>query len=138
MESLLSLVGCFATPLIMLLSLLISGWIVYTNLTGNKKYNQERQSKLNDLRKRGITAPATIISAKNGIVNHHGGERVMLMALEVEVQPEGRSKFITTFKDWLPVARPFVTWGDRPEEVGKKIWVTYNPNDLPEYRRLPL
>ncbi|MBL8092022.1 MAG: hypothetical protein JNJ43_16925 [Anaerolineales bacterium] len=132
MESLLSLVGCFATPLILLVSLVIGGWIVYTNLTGNKKYSQERQSKLSDLRKRGITAPATIVSAKNGIVNTRGGSRLMLMTLEVEVQPEGRSKFVTTFKDWLPVGRQFVSWGDRHEEVGQKIWVTYNPNDLNE------
>ncbi len=132
MESLLSLLGCFAAPLIMLLALLLGGWIIYSNLTGAKKYQQGRQAKLNDLRKRGITAPATVISAKNGIVNSSSGHRVMRMTLEVEVQPEGRSKFVTTFKDWLPVGRHFVSWGDRPEEVGKKIWITYNPNDVTE------
>ena len=88
--------------------------------------------KLKDLRKRGITAPATIVSAKNGIVNSGSGNRLMQMTLEVEVQPEGRSKFVATFKDWLPVGRHFVSWGDRPEEVGKKIWVTYNPEDVTE------
>ena len=132
MESLLGLLGCFATPVILLLALLIGGWIVYTNLTGNKKYSQEHQTKLIALRKRGITAPATILSAKNGIVNRRGSVSRMIMTLEVEVQPEGRSKFVTTFKDWLPVGRQFVSWGDRHEEVGNKIWVTYNPNDISE------
>lgn len=131
MESLLGLLGCFATPVILFLALLVGGWIVYSQMTGGKKYQTQRQTELKELRKRGITAPATILSAKNGIVKTQG-ERLMHMTLEVEVQPEGRSKIQTTFKDWLPVARPFVTWGDRPEEVGKKIWVTYNPNDITE------
>ena len=132
MESLLGLLGCFATPVILLLALLVGGWIIYSQMTGAKKYQSQRQTKLSDLRKRGITAPATILSAKNGIVKTHGSDRLMHMTLEVEVQPDGRSKFQTTFKDWLPVGRMFVSWGDRPEEVGNKIWVTYNLNDVTE------
>jgi len=99
MESLLGLLGCFATPVILLLALLVGGWIIYSQMTGAKKYQSQRQTKLSDLRKRGITAPATILSAKNGIVKTHG---------------------------------MFVSWGDRPEEVGNKIWVTYNLNDVTE------
>ncbi|MBK8825088.1 MAG: hypothetical protein IPN58_21525 [Anaerolineales bacterium] len=128
MESLLSFSGCFNTPLVIGLILAIGGWIFYSN----KNHRQGIQLKLKDLRKRGITAPATIISAKNGTVNSGSGNRLMHMTLEVEVQPEGRSKFVATFKDWLPVGRHFVSWGDRPEEVGKKIWVTYNPEDVTE------
>ncbi len=132
MEWLASLAGCFTVPIITLLGLLLGGWILYSNTTGAKKYQQERQSKLKDLRQRGVTAPAVILSAKNGIVDTRRGGRLMHMTLEVEIEPEGQEKFKTTFKDWLPVGRNFVTWGDRPEEVGKKIWVTYNPNDLSE------
>ncbi|MBN8657751.1 MAG: hypothetical protein J0M11_18615 [Anaerolineae bacterium] len=132
MEWLVSLAGCFTVPIITLLGLLLGGWILYSNTTGAKKYQQERLSKLKDLRNRGVTAPAVILSAKNGIVDTRRGDRLMHMTLEVEIQPEGGSTFKTTFKDWLPVGRPFVSWGDRPEEVGKKIWVTYNPNDVNE------
>lgn len=132
MEWLLSFAGCFVTPLVILLVLLLGGWILYSQTTGAKKHRQARQSKLNDLRKRGITAPAVILSAKNGIVDTRSGNRLMHMTLDVEVHPEGRAKFQAAFKDWLPVGRHFVSWGDRPEEVGKKIWVTYNPNDLTE------
>lgn len=128
MESLLSFAGCFTTSLVIVLILIVGGWIFYSN----KNHRQGKQTKLKELRTRGVTAPATIISAKNGIVNSGSGDRLMLMTLEVEVEPEGRSKFQTTFKDWLPVGRQFVSWGDRPEEVGKKIWVTYNPNDVTE------
>mgnify|MGYP007067736060 CR=1 FL=1 len=131
MESLLGLLGCFATPVFLLFAFLVVVWIIYSQMTGAKKHQTQRQTELKELRKRGITAPATILSAKNGIVKTYG-ERLMHMTLEVEVQPEGRSKFVTTFKDWLPVGRQFVSWGDRHEEVGNKIWVTYNPNDISE------
>jgi hypothetical protein len=132
MENLLGLLGCFAAPVILFLALLAVGWIIYSQKTSAKKHQSERRIQLNDLRKRGITAPATVLSAKNGIVKEAGAERLMHMTLEVDVQPEGRSKFQATFKDWISVARPFVTWGDRPEEVGQKIWVTYNLNDINE------
>ncbi len=132
MEFLLTFAGCFTTPLVVVVIVTMGGWIFYSKTAGAKKHRQKKQAKLKDLRNRGITAPATVISAKNGIVNSSSGERLMYMTLEVEVQPEGRSKFVTTFKDWLPVGRHFVSWGDRPEEVGKKIWVTYNPDDVTE------
>ncbi len=132
MEWLVSLLGSFTKPIVILLTLLLGGWIIYSNTTGSKKFQQERLSKIKDLRKSGITAPAVILSAKNGIVDSRRGDRLMHMTLEVEIQPEGGLAFKTTFKDWLPVGRHFVTWGDRPEEVEKKIWVTYNPNDLNE------
>ena len=122
----------FASPLVVVVIVVMGGWIFYSKTVGAKNHRQKKQAGLKDLRKRGITAPATVISAKNGIVNSSSGERLMYMTLEVEVQPEGRSKFVTTFKDWLPVGRHFVSWGDRPEEVGKKIWVTYNPDDVVE------
>ncbi len=131
MEWLESLAGSFTKPLVTLL-LLLGVWILYSKSTGSKKYQQERSSKLKELRKSGITAPAVILSAKNGIVDSRRGDRLMHMTLEVEIQPQGGSTLKTTFKDWLPVGRHFVTWGDRPEEVGKKILVTYNPNDLNE------
>lgn len=132
MDSLLSLVGCFTLPSSFLFILAMGGLIYYFNIYRAKTLRGNKQARLKELRARGITAPAIVISAKNGTVNSYSGNRRMKMTLEVEVEPEGRSKFITTFKDWLPVARPFVTWGDRPEEVGKKIWVTYNPNDVAE------
>lgn len=132
MESLLSLAGCFALPTSFLFLLVMGGLIYYFNTYRTKTIHANKQTGLKELRARGVTAPATVLSAKNGIVNTGGGTRLMHMTLEVEVKPEGRPKFVTTFKDWLPVGRPFVSWGDRPEEVGKKIWVTYNPNDVNE------
>jgi hypothetical protein len=131
MEWLVSLAGSYTKPIVTLL-LLLGVWILYSNTTGSKKYQKERPSKLKELRKSGVTAPAFILSAKNGIVDTRRGDRLMHMTLDVEIQPEGGATLKTTFKDWLPVGRHFVTWGDRPEEVGKKIWVTYNPNDLNE------
>lgn len=131
MEWLESLAGSFTKPIVTLL-LLLGVWILYSKTTGSKKYQQERPSKLKELRKSGVTAPAVILSAKNGIVDTLQGNRLMHMTLDVEIQPEGGAILKTTFKDWLPVGRHFVTWGDRPEEVGKRIWVTYNPNDLNE------
>ncbi len=132
MDLLLSFAFCFAAPIVVALVVLFAVWIIRSNKQSTQNYNRERQERANDLHKKGITAPAIIISAKNGIVQGSKNNQRMLRTFEVEVKPEGHSVFQTTFKDYVAVGNTYTTWGDRPEDVGKTIWVTYNPNDVTE------
>lgn len=130
METLLGFAGFLALPIGLVVAVLFAIWIIKANARDNKKYKQETQERANQLRAKGITAPAVIISAKNGIVQGAKNNQRMLVTFEVEVQPEGRPAFQTTFKDLVPVGSSYSTWGDRPQDVGRKIWVTYDPNDI--------
>lgn len=90
---------------------------------------QQRKDLRNEIGRSAVMAPAVVLSARNGIVKN----RRMWVTFTVEVQPEGRPAFQATFKDWVLLQkRGFVSWGERHEEVGQKIWVTYNVNDPTE------
>jgi hypothetical protein len=132
MELLLSFAGCLSIPITAVLVILLAIWVVRLNQQSSKDYNRARQERANALRKKGLTAPAVIISAKNGIVQGSKNNQRMLRTFEVEVQPEGRPFFQTTFKDYVAAGSTYTTWGDRPEDIGKIIWITYNPDDIKE------
>lgn len=128
METFLAFAGCIGVVIAFTVVVLIIIWLNITNIKSSDKYDLERQAKLNDLRKRGITAPATVITSRVGGKNGH----IMQVKFEVEVQPEGQPAFRTTFEDWLNAGGNFQANRDRPEDVGKKIWITYNPSNPTE------
>lgn len=126
MESLLSIAGCFALPFVGVGIVLLAIWIFRKNTNDRKKRYQQRFEQLSALRKKGVTAPALVLSVKNG--NRRGpesGSQETLITFHVEVQPEGLSAFQMTFKDWV-AGRGY---RHRTDDVGRKIWVTYDPND---------
>lgn len=125
METFLAFTGCIGVFIAFSVVILLIIWLNRTNAKSSDKYDLERQAKLNGLRKRGITAPAIVIASKVGGKNGH----IMQVKFEIEVQPEGQPAFRTTFEDWLNAGGNFQANRDRPEDVGKKIWVTYNPSN---------
>jgi len=109
---------------------LFIGGIFYFLIRGK---NQEKAKK-SDLRKKGVTDPAIIISAKrgrsrSGFASINNGTE-MLITFEVNVEPKSWPPFSITFKDWVEVSKSEANLrGYRTQDVGKKIWVTYDPND---------
>lgn len=126
MESLLSIAGCFAIPFIGVGIVLLAIWIFRKNTVDRKKRYQQRFEQLSALRKKGVTAPALVLSAKNGLSSGpDSGSQETMITFELEVQPEGRTAFQTTLKDWVPGRG----YRYRADDVGRKIWVTYDLND---------
>lgn len=128
MEMLLSFAGCVALLIVFAILIAIIVWLARSNMQASNKFDQTRQAKLDELRKRGITAPAVVITSRVGGKDGH----TMQVKFEIEVQPEGQPAFRAAFEDWLNAGSNFQANRDRPEDVGKKIWVTYNPDDLSE------
>lgn len=123
MEWLLGLAVCFALPAGIVL---LTVWIIRLNKADRKKRSQERYEKISALRKKGVTAPAVVLSVKNG--NRRGpenGSQETLITFQVEVLPEGRPAFQKTFQDWVPGRG----YRHHVDDVGRKIWVTYDLND---------
>lgn len=129
MEVLSDILGCIKFPLG---SLSIIGFMVLIFWLQNRSrmlWIQQRKDLRNEIGRSAVMAPAVVLSARNGIVKN----RRMWVTFTVEVQPEARPAFQATFKDWVLLqTRRFVSWGERHEEVGQKIWVTYNVNDPTE------
>lgn len=128
MELFLSAIGCFVLLAAFAIGVAIIVWLVRSNMQHSDKFDQARQTKLNQLRSRGITAPAVVITSRVGGKDGH----TMQVKFEIEVQPEGQPAFCTAFEDWLNAGGDFQANHDRPEDVGKKIWVTYNPSNPSE------
>jgi hypothetical protein len=97
-----------------------------------QKFKQQRQEQITALRKRGLTAPAVIRFARNGVAQGPDNDQRLQVTFDVEVQPEGGSAFQTSFTDWLEISQyeAFRAGAERPKDVGRKIWVTYDPNDV--------
>jgi hypothetical protein len=129
---LLSLLACFAVPVLVVIVVVMVVLLIWFGKRNAKKFSQERQAQISTLRKNGITAPAMIVSAQNGVVLGSNNDQRLQVTFEVEVQPEGHPAFITTFKDWLEISQyqGFVAGAARTQDVGRKIWVTYDPNDV--------
>jgi hypothetical protein len=132
MEILLSFAGCLVVLIVIVGVILLAVWILRSNAQDAKKYNQQREEKAAVLHKNGITSPATIRSARNGIVKGSKNNQRMLVTFDVEVQPEGRAAFQTTFQDWIGISQhtTFVAGSERTKDAGRTIWVTYDPNDV--------
>jgi hypothetical protein len=126
MELVLSFAGCFILPVVGVGIVLLALWIVRLNKGDRKKRYQDRFEKLSTLRKIGITAPAVVLSAKNGFSSGpDSGSQETSITFQLEVQPEGRAAFQSTFQDWVPGRG----YRYRADDIGRKIWVTYDLND---------
>ncbi len=125
MELLLSFAGCLAVPIVGVVLVLLAVWIIRLNKDDTKKRHQERFEKISALRKRGVTAPAVVLSVKNGFSTGRSGNQETQITFQLEVQPEGRAAFQTTFQDWVPGRG----YKHRADDEGRKIWVTYDLND---------
>ncbi len=126
MELLLSFAGCFALPIVIVGIVLLAIWIVRLNKADKNKRVQKRFEQLSALRKKGITAPAVVLSAKNGLSSGPDSRsQETSITFQLEVQPEGRAAFQTTLQDWVPGRG----YRYRADDIGRKIWVTYDLND---------
>lgn len=103
------------------------GWVVSGMLDDRMLKNRAAQEDA--LRKRGITAPAVVISARNIMERSPFGRREKRIDYEVDVQPEGRTAFRQSFQHWTERRNTTVILGQLAGEAGRKIWVTYDPND---------
>ena len=105
----------------------IIGWVIW-GMLDNKQI--ARKDAYNDaLRKRGVTAPATVVSARHTVSRSPYGRKEMRIDYEVDVQPEGRTPFRQSFKHWTAQRNYATVLGQLVGEAGRKIWVTYDPND---------
>lgn len=129
MEGLLDFFNNLNYPLRFLMLTAIVALLFWLQHQRRVLLRQQRKDLRNEIGRSAVMAPAVVLSARNGIVKN----RRMWVTFTVEVQPEGRPAFQATFKDWVLLQkRGFVSWGERHEEVGQKIWVTYNVNDPTE------
>jgi hypothetical protein len=129
---LLSLLGCFAIPVLVVIVIVLVVLFIWMLKRNTQKFKQQRQEQITALRKKGATAPAVIHSARNGVAQGPNNDQRLQVTFDVEVQPEGRSAFQTKFTDWLEISQyeAFRAGAERPKDVGRKIWVTYDPNDV--------
>ena len=126
MESLLGLLGCFALPIGFVITLIVVILVFWLNKQSSSFLRQQREDRRSEIGSNAVMAPAVVLSARNGIVQRSR----MWMTFEVEVQPEGQNPFNATFQDWVLLRKKhFVSWGERKEEIGQRIWVTYDAND---------
>lgn len=126
MEGYLGLLGCFALPIGLVITIVAVILFFWFNKQSRSFLRQQREDSRNEIGSNAVMAPAVVLSARNGIVHRSR----MWMTFEVEVQPEGRQPFRATFQDWVLLRKKnFVSWGERKEEIGQRIWVTYDAND---------
>jgi len=103
------------------------GWII-SGMLDNKR--QEKRRVANDgLRQRGVTAQAVVISARDGMERSIYGRKERQIKYEVDVMPEGRMSFRLSFDHWTEKRGFTAVMGQLVGEVGRKIWVTFDPND---------
>lgn len=112
--------------------LVVPGFILAAVLMFLKiKKNLQAQSDTRELFLTGVTDPAVVISAKNTAFTGGGKNRAstgVTVTYEVEVQPASWTPFKAKVDVSLPIREEDVL-GERPGETGRKIWVTYDPND---------
>jgi len=115
-------IGIFTIPLVFV--------VIYFAIRNNLRAHADRR----ELTLHGISAPAVILSARNNYASGGGKNSRSTTAhvtFEVEIQPAGQAPFRAEFKDTLPIrSGEWFIMGPRKEEVGKKIWVAYDPNNL--------
>jgi hypothetical protein len=102
-------------------------WIV-TSIIGRRK-QAAQQTNHDDLRKRGVTAPAVIVSARKGMERTLYEKHELRIDYVVDVQPEGRPPFRQSFQYWSERRGFTAIAGELVGEAGRKIWVTYDPNN---------
>lgn len=104
--------------------------VIYFVIRNNLNAHKERRN----LTLHGISAPAVILSAWNNYASGGGKysrSTTAHVTFEVEIYPAGQAPFKAKFKDTLSIKEgEWFIMGPRSEEVGKKIWVAYDPNNL--------
>lgn len=115
--------------IIFLIVLTVGGWVISrTSQKSDKEFREEHEKKKayrQAMRVNGITAPAVIISAKRIT----GGRSTHVVDFGVEIRLEGESPFQAVFRDEISRSNFEVKNYQMVDEIGRKIWVTYNPND---------
>ncbi|MBI3170382.1 MAG: DUF3592 domain-containing protein [Chloroflexi bacterium] len=111
--------GCFFVGLAI--------WIV-TAILGRRKETKQ-QTNNDELRKRGVTAPAVVVSARKGMERNLYETHELRIDYVVDVQPEGRPSFRQSFQYWSERRGFIAIAGELVGEAGRKIWVTYDPNN---------
>lgn len=106
--------------------LLFIGWII-SGVMDNKQ-QEKREAQNGALRKRGVTAPAIIVSARTVMARSSSGRKEIRIDYEVDVEPEARAPFRQSFQHWTERRNYTAIAGNIVGEQGKKIWVTYDPN----------
>lgn len=111
-------------------ALAVTWWVISSIIDG--RIRDQRAARKADLRKRGVTGPAVIVSARRNMFTLRppgtaSNERKLIF--EVDVQPEERKSFRITFQDWIHEFNFTYVNMQRMDVVGRKIWVTYDPNN---------
>lgn len=126
MELLSFFAVCIVAPVVFVGVVLLAIWVIRSNKADKNKRIQKRFEQLSALRKIGVTAPAVVLSAKNGLSSgRDNGSQETMITFQLEVQPEGRAAFQSTLQDWVPGRG----YRYRADDAGRKIWVTYDLND---------
>lgn len=103
------------------------GWVV-SGMLDNKR-QEKKSADLAALREHGILAPAMVISARDGMDRNVLGRKERQIKYEVDVMPEGRAAFRQSFVHWTEKRGYTAIAGQLVGEAGRKIWVTYDPNE---------
>jgi hypothetical protein len=111
-------------------ALAVTWWVISSIIDG--RIRDKRQARKVALRKRGVTTPAVIVSARRNMFTLRppgtaSNERKLIF--EVDVQREGHPPFRTTFQDWVREFNFTYINMQRMDIVGSKVWVTYDPNN---------
>ena len=122
---------CFAGLIVLfVIILVVAGLILYRTAKKNDKEfraDWEKQKAFRQsLRLHGITAPAMIVSARRVT----GGKSTHVIDFDVEIQREGAQPFRAVFRDEISRSNYEVKDYQMVDEIGRKIWVTYDPADL--------
>ena len=115
-------IGILALPLVFV--------VIYFTIKNNLKAHADRRN----LTLHGVSAPGVILSAWNNYASgggKHSRSTTAHVTFEVEIYPAGQAPFKAKFKDTLSIKEgEWFIMGPRREEVGKKIWVAYDPKNL--------
>jgi hypothetical protein len=111
-------------------ALAITWWVISSIIDG--RIRDQRAARKIALRKRGVTTPAVIVSARRNMFTLRppgtaSNERKLIF--EVDVQHAGHSPFRATFQDWIQEHNYTYANMQRMDFIGRKIWVTYDPNN---------
>ncbi len=113
-----------------LIILVIGGSVIFRmSKKRDEKFRREHEKQKSyrqSIRLRGVTVPAVIVSAKRVT----GGRSTHIIDFSVEIQPEGQPSFSAVFRDEISRSNYEVKDYQMVDEIGRKIWVTYDPADL--------
>lgn len=117
---------CFVCPA----GLGLFGWVASSLI--DERIRGRREARKAALRKRGVTAPAVIVSARRKqfafrVPGAPSNEHKLIF--EVDVQRESHGTFRATFEDWIREHNYTYINMQRVDILGRKIWVTYDPHN---------